>query len=30
MTYKNVFTIFNKYEIEDDERPDQVADEIVR
>ena len=25
---QNVFTIFNKYEIEDDERPDQVADEL--
>ena len=25
---QNVFTIFNKYEIEDDERPDQIADEL--
>ena len=25
---QNVFTIFNKYEIEDDQRPDQVADEL--
>jgi hypothetical protein len=25
---QNVFTIFNKYEIEDDERPDQIADDL--
>ena len=25
---QNIFTVFNKYEIEDDERPDQVADKL--
>lgn len=25
---QNIFTVFNKYEIEDDERPDQVAEEL--